>query len=287
MDRAVVELREIFGGACLRRPGGAQFLTPPADWASQADGAMCSLMISPAREPAPEGCSNDSHDSNTTAQVLTRRRFGQAVTVTAASLTFLSPQLASAETWEEIDNQDGIQVFRMKLPGSPLHAFRGKAVVSAPLDKVIWVLSDNQHRTEWVDRLVKSIVLERRGDYESILYQHYSTPPGASDRDFVYRAKARSREDGTAVLDIASVSHPQAPPTVGVRGELTKCSYILTPQGKNKTHVDVMVMTDPKGNLPGWLINLVQKSWPRNTLMSMREHLLKPFIGRLPPPPVQ
>jgi hypothetical protein len=148
------------------------------------------------------------------------------------------------------------------------------------------VLGDNTHRTEWVDRLKKSVILEQKGDYEFIVYQHFGSPAVIADRDFVYRAQAYSRKDGAAVLDIQSVTHPKAPATVGVRGELNYSSYVLKRVGK-KTLVDVSVSLDPKGALPGWIVNMVQKSWPMNTLKALREHVKKPFVGTLAAPPVR
>lgn len=209
---------------------------------------------------------------------------GVALALPTAVLTFSESALAAS--WEEIDDAHGIKVYKKDVAGSNLHAFRGVGLVDAPMEKIIWVLGDNEHRTEWVDRLKKSVILEKKGDYEFIVYQHFGSPAVISDRDFVYRAQAYSRKDGTAVLDIQSVTHPKAPPTVGVRGELKYSSYVLTRVG-DKTLVDVSVSLDPKGALPGWIVNLVQKSWPMNTLKSLREHVKKPFVGTLKAPPVR
>lgn len=192
----------------------------------------------------------------------------------------------AAGGWEKIDENDGITVFKKEIAGAKLHAFRGTAIVDAPMEKIMWVLADNAHRTEWVDRLKKSVILEKKSDYEFVVYQHFGSPAIISDRDFVYLARAYSRADGTAVLDINSVTHPKAPPTVGVRGELKNSTYELKRQG-DKTHVDVSIVLDPKGALPAWIVNLVQKSWPMKTLSALREQVKKPFVGTLAAPPVK
>src|SRR5690606_32107145 len=101
----------------------------------------------------------------------------------STGLTLVNHALAAA--WEKIDEAHGIQVFRKEEPGSKLYAFRGTGIVDAPMEKIIWVLADNTHRTEWVDRLKKSVVLEKKSEYEFILYQHFGSPPTVSDRDFV------------------------------------------------------------------------------------------------------
>lgn len=222
---------------------------------------------------------------------ISRRLLSQALLSGGATLALptavvtLAPS-ALAAGWEEIDHAHGIKVYKKDEPGTKLHAFRGVGIVDAPMEKVIWVLGDNTHRTEWVDRLKKSVILEKKNEYDFVLYQHFGSPAVISDRDFVYRAQAYSRKDGAAVLDIHSITHPKAPATVGVRGELKYSSYVLTRVG-DKTLVDVSVSLDPKGSLPGWIVNLVQKSWPMNTLKALREHVKKPFVGTLSAPPVR
>jgi hypothetical protein len=194
---------------------------------------------------------------------------------------------AWATSWEKIDHEHGIEVFRGDLPDTPLHAFKGRGLIAAPMGKLIWVMGDNVHRTQWVDRLKKSVILEQEDAYSSIVYQHFGTPALVAERDFVYRARAKSRADGSAVLEIGSVIHPKAPPTIGVRGELRDSSYTFIPKGDGATLVEVVVVTDPKGSLPKWAVNLVQKSWPMNTLLALRDQVKKPFVGTMPPPPVR
>ena len=46
-------------------------------------------------------------------------------------------------------------------------------MVDAPLAKVAWVIRDNDHRTEWVDRLQLSRVLETHSQFDKVLYQHF------------------------------------------------------------------------------------------------------------------
>jgi hypothetical protein len=39
--------------------------------------------------------------------------------------------------------------------------------------------------------------------------------------------------------------------------------------GTNKTTLEVEVHTDPKGMLPSWLVNIIQKKWPSKTLLTL------------------
>jgi len=244
------------------------------------------LVLTPGEIPEMVFCMGDSGDEESTERGLLTRRQAAALLAlgTTGALASWTDRVHAA-TWERIDDEHGIEVFKKDLPNTPLHAFRGRGLVAASMGRLIWVMGDNVHRTEWVDRLKKSVILEQEDAYSSIVYQQFSTPALVAERDFVYRARARSRSDGSALLEIASVAHPKAPPTIGVRGELRDTSYLFIPQGPDSTLVDVTVVTDPKGSLPKWVVNLIQKSWPMNTLTALREHVKKPFVGSLPPPP--
>lgn len=214
------------------------------------------------------------------------RRASRAVfLLLIGALLLAAPALAG--DWEKIDDEDGIRVFRKEVAGSSVVAFRGEATIAAPIEKVLWVLGDNTHRTEWVDRLEKSVVLEKKGAYEYVVYQHFSLPFPASDRDYVYRGKATRDKSGVVTLLLESVTHPKAPATVGVRANLIKSRYLLTPKGKDSTFVVVEIHTDPKGSIPSWLVNLVQESWPRKTMSGLKEHVKKSFVGRTELPPAE
>ena len=197
-----------------------------------------------------------------------------------ASMTFWErPALA----WEQIDDDQGVRVYKRDVQGSPLVAFRGETVIDAPVEKLLWVLADNAHRTDWVDRLEKSVLLEQSGRYEYIVYQHFDLPFPISDRDYVYRARA-VKEAGKVVLYMESVEHPKAPATVGVRANLIRSKYELISKGKGSTIVIVEIHTDPGGLVPTWLVNLIQKSWPMKTLTALRHQVSKPYVGRLEVP---
>jgi hypothetical protein len=218
------------------------------------------------------------------AVVIRRSRIDRRSLFAGLALLLVSGP-ARAGAWEKIDEEEGIKVFRKEVAGSPLVAFRGEAMISAPLEKLLWVLADNAHRTDWVDRLKKSVVLATTGSYEYVVYQHFSLPFPISDRDYVYRGRATRDQHGVVTLAIASVTHPKAPATIGVRANLIGSRYVLTPKGPDKTYVVVEVHTDPKGAIPTWLVNLIQKSWPMKTLKGLRAQVTKSFVKRLELPP--
>lgn len=195
---------------------------------------------------------------------------------------------AFANDWEEIDDDKGIKVFSKEPEsGSALMAFKGETVLDAPLQKVLWIIVDNSHRKEWVDRLEKSVVLEKVSTFEYYLYQHFGLPWYVTDRDYVYHCKAVRNAKGQVRVNMTSKPHKDSPETVGVRAKLVNSAWILTPQGKGKTKVEVEILTDPKGMIPTWLVNLIQESWPMKTLLGVRGQIDKDYVKDHPLPPIE
>ena len=56
-----------------------------------------------------------------------------------------------------------------------------------------------------------------------------------------------------------------------IRAELIESIYTLTALKKNKTHVQLIFFADPKGWLPTWIINIIQKALPYMMLQNLRE----------------
>ncbi|MBI4575252.1 MAG: hypothetical protein HY722_03210 [Planctomycetes bacterium] len=188
-----------------------------------------------------------------------------------------------AGPWEEVRRESGVTVSRREVDGTPIVAFKGEGLIDASLEKVLGVLADNEHRTEWVDRLAQSVVLERPSPWEFIVYQRFALPFPMSDRDYVYRARVH-REEGTGrvLVEMASEEHPDAPATAGVRARLHRSAYALeSVEGGSRTRVEVEILTDPRGWVPAWLVNLIQESWPLNTLQGIRAQVQKPYVEGL------
>lgn len=194
---------------------------------------------------------------------------------------------AALSNWQKINDEDGIVVSKNKIEGTPVVGFRGQTIMDAPLEKILHVLLDNEHRKDWVDRLKVSRILERQSNFEYIIYQEFKLPWPLSNRDFIYKGKAvRNAANGQVTLEMSSIDYPQGPKTVGVRADLKKSIYRLTPMGPNKTQVEVEILSDPKGLIPNWLVNLIQKSWPLKTLRAIRNQLDLPYVKLAELPPV-
>ena len=183
--------------------------------------------------------------------------------------------------WEQIGDEDGIQVFKKEISGSPILAFKGIGIVASPISKVASVLIDDKRTKEWVDAVEETRIIRLISKYEAIVYSHVKTPIIMRDRDFVTRVKLDlDRQAKTVTLSYSPAEDPDAPKTKGVRGVMMDSSFkLVSVEGDTKTLVTAEIHADPKGMVPKWVVNLFQKVWPRKTLENMRMQAAKVDIA--------
>jgi uncharacterized protein YndB with AHSA1/START domain len=195
------------------------------------------------------------------------------------------PPPAAAEGWRVLSRAGGIVVMSREIPGSPILAFRGEAVLEAPIARVAAVLADTARKHEWVARLKEARLVREASETDRVEYNRTAVPRPAKDRDFVFRAEAEIDEPGRRiVIRMRSVEDPAVPPGAGlVRGEIVESVMILGAlPGGGRTHVILEIHADPKGAVPKWLVNLFQRTWPRVTLEGLRRQVAKPDAGEHP-----
>ncbi len=186
--------------------------------------------------------------------------------------------------WEFLDEKDGIKTYRKSYATSPVKGVGGEAEIDAPISKILWVLMDHAHKSEWIDKFKEARTLEEVSPLVHIQYASFDMPFPVSDREFVYSYEFKvDPEINGVVVNVKSVDSPKAPPVADgdVRGEIVDGRYILIPHG-DKTFVQAEYLADAKGSLPTWIVNMVQKHWPYKTLAGLRAQVKKPFVKDWP-----
>jgi len=184
--------------------------------------------------------------------------------------------------WESLGDKDGVEVSRKTVEGSNLFAFRGEADLDIHIGTLITVLVDDDIGPEWVDMMNLSKMLRRESENVKIIHQGYDLPWPINDRDYVMREAATyDAESKVFTLDFTSIEDPLMPEQeCCVRAAAFRTYWRFQALGGNKTHVEVEVHTDPKGKLPAWLVNMIQKDWPRDTILGLTQRSL---VGDIQP----
>ncbi|MFT7517877.1 MAG: hypothetical protein ACI9MC_000001, partial [Kiritimatiellia bacterium] len=180
----------------------------------------------------------------------------------------LSPLSALAAEWEEIENENGIVTWRKSVEGSRMMAFRGEGEFDVPVGRIAGLMNDAEKGSSWVDMLIDVQVLEKTSPTETVLYQHYDLSWPISDRDYVMR-RTMEADDGAKVVTVrfASLERSDKPAEdCCVRATAHGTFWRFTQIESGRTKIEVEVHTDPMGWLPSWLVNMVQKGWPRTSI---------------------
>lgn len=181
-------------------------------------------------------------------------------------------QAAAPGPWEYVGTNEGVKVWRRSMPGTDLLAFRGEFTAPVHIGKVLSVFLDRNQRQFWVDRYDDSKMLEQPNPMSETYWIKFKLPFPISNRDYVLRADAVvDSVNHTLTAKIKSVNDPRKlADDCCVRALLRGTFYKFEAvKGKEQTKMTVEVQTDPKGMLPDWLINSIQKNWPSKTLSAL------------------
>jgi hypothetical protein len=187
------------------------------------------------------------------------------------ALSTVAGPAEAAPAWQDVGDINGVHVWRREEPGTGLLSFRGETVAPVNIGKLVAVFSDKNQRQYWVDRYAASNLIEKNGNSE-IYWIKFKLPAVISDRDYVLKADAEV-DAGNKVftVNIKSVVDPRkGPDDCCVRATVNRTFYRFTAlkavNGVPQTKLEVEVNTDPKGLLPNFIVNQIQKEWPSKTL---------------------
>ncbi len=195
---------------------------------------------------------------------------------------------SSVVEWHKCSNDNGLTTYWSKVEGSQVIAFKGKGVVNVPIEKVASVIIDTTRGTEWISSLVESKVVRAISDTEFIEYDHVGIPfpfdSVISDRDFVSDVTLNyDKKTHWLTVSYKSTEDDAAPRLKKYTRGILDCVFKLAPMTMpGQTYVEATVFTDPKGNIPKWLVNFFQEGWPQDTFAGLRRQCAKNNIKTLP-----
>jgi hypothetical protein len=133
-----------------------------------------------------------------------------------------------------------------------------------------------------VDSLADSRLIKMYGPREFLEYTHIGTPFVLKDRDFLTHGDVvGDTQEKSITMHIYSVEDPLMPPGKYVRGTL-QGYWKMRALDSGRTYVIAEMHADPKGSVPKWIVNLFQKGWARETILSLRKQVAKPDITMVP-----
>ena len=184
--------------------------------------------------------------------------------------------------WQLIKEEKGIKVYTLEslkiAPKIKIVKAKAIATINAPLNKVRAILDDIDHRHEWIPYLKLSKALTNYNSNDNkikrIEYSHFHAPWPASDRDFVYEIELIASSDKQLVYKMKSVVSELMPINNQIiRANLLETIYTLTATNNETTKVEIIFHADPKGWIPDWIVNIIQRVLPYKILVKLGERL--------------
>lgn len=179
--------------------------------------------------------------------------------------------------WQEIRNENGIQVYSLAVQNTAIVKARALAIINAPLENIQQLVDKLPQRSQWVPYLSYSKIIEKISATEQIEYSLFSAPWPASNRDFVYRLQqSQQLIDDRLQLSyrMQSVNHAAMPSQPGlIRGEIFYSVYRLTAINAEQTQLELIYHADPRGWLPNWIVNIIQRGFPFRMMQNLKRQL--------------
>jgi len=180
--------------------------------------------------------------------------------------------------WRQVTNDKGIQVYTIDIPNTDIVKAKAIAQIKSPLAKIRQELDNIESRHEWVPFLKQSKLIVVNSATKRLEYSLFSAPWPASNRDFVYSLELVKESSDQLVFKMHSIKTDMMPENKKhIRGEIFESIYTLTKINENLTRVELSYHADPKGWLPSWIVNIIQRVLPYKILRNLRERLEQPI----------
>ncbi len=180
---------------------------------------------------------------------------------------------AKAPQWYEIDNSDGVKIWKLDIPDAVMPGFRGEARIAASAEQILAAIKDVDSHTEWMHRCADARLLRVVDEQETILYNRTDSPWPVWDRDVVVSSRIERAADGSQISVLFRNVDAEEMPVQddAVRMPRLEGSYTLTAISPEETQVTYTVEVDVGGSIPGWVAEMVARDLPYKTLTSLRQ----------------
>lgn len=184
------------------------------------------------------------------------------------------PSYAQTDGWKLESDKDSMLVYTRVSESSPIKELKIELDIAASLSQLVAILNDVDFYTDWVYNCTTSNVIENVDTGEFYYYIEMELPWPLSNRDLVQHSV---QKQDTATLIINMFTHTESTDKKFrekkniVRIKEGYIKWKLIPLSRNRTHLSYHLVTDPGGNIPAWLFNMVIEVAPTKTMSKLRE----------------
>jgi hypothetical protein len=186
-------------------------------------------------------------------------------------------QAASQPNWVLVEDDEGIKVWSLDIPGQDLPGFRGITTIDASVDEILAFVLDTTKHTEWMWNCDESRIVERMSEEHGILYNRINAPWPVKDRDVLLDVIYRYTPQRTAVtFRFRETREPKYEEMVPVPRRVVRIPKLtgffrIWQDKPGKTNVLYQVEVDIGGNVPDMAARRYARKLPFETLEALRD----------------
>eukprot|EP00697_Spironema_sp_BW2_P004953 gnl/Spiro4/16694_TR8981_c0_g1_i1.p1 gnl/Spiro4/16694_TR8981_c0_g1~~gnl/Spiro4/16694_TR8981_c0_g1_i1.p1 ORF type:complete len:252 (+),score=53.95 gnl/Spiro4/16694_TR8981_c0_g1_i1:62-757(+) len=190
--------------------------------------------------------------------------------------------------WKFKGDKRGVIIHFKRIEGTDIHCLRGRCLFPGITPfQVFDMVSSMKSRHFWGDDLfIKGEIVEQLNRDCQIWYQQFRCPWPITNRDTCTLHQTHKHPDGTYTACTVSRKHPRHPKNSDfIRAKVYPSGFVIVPLPNDERGcmVHYVVMSDPKGWIPKWAVNLNAPKIPL-ALASIRDFLMTlPPDGLAPP----
>lgn len=185
------------------------------------------------------------------------------------------PISTSGAAWELQRNDEQAMAYSRLDKATGLQVCRVETVMKTSLNALVAMQRDAARIPQWMDGVKSSRIVQEADNYY-ITHTLVPSPWPVKDRDSVVRSDIRQQDDGSVLIEFASVEGVVPPQKNYERVQNVKGCWCFTPLQDGKTRVEYEVMVDPGGKLPAWLVNRFALDVPYNSIKQMHKLVRDP-----------
>jgi len=154
-------------------------------------------------------------------------------------------------------------VYEKPFSGEALPILRSEAVFPGTPEEVMSVVQslDEEEIRKLEPDLADFELLERVNESLVVVYIRYNTPKFVTSRDSIFFRATKTLDDGTLVCFGKSMLHDKKPITKQYIRAKGYSAYFMIPVGKMKTRLIRLILVNPMGNIPTFVINIGKKKY--------------------------
>lgn len=179
-------------------------------------------------------------------------------------------------TWTKVDEDDGIKVWRLDIPGQDLPGFKGETIIPRSIADIVSELKQVEHHTEWMHRCMASETIKRFDDEHIMIYNRVDVPWPVWDRDVILDTQFKAESGGRLVILTFKNDDPTLRPPAErvVRMPRLEGFYRMWQITPTRTKVVYQVEADVGGAVPKWIAARVARDMPYETLAALRKRVV-------------